>query len=92
MHALASLLLSLPLLASASTPHLGSLRRSHWDAARAAAPVHRRGATYTLEERFEGQSFFEYVPSSLRRVAAGSDASPSAASTSTASPTPRTAR
>ena len=64
MHVLSGLLLSLPLLATAGNPHLGSLRRTHWEAARAPSHAHaRRSGVYRLQERYEGNSFFEYVPS-----------------------------
>lgn len=60
MHiAVNALLLSLPLTALAGMPHEGSLRRRHMEAARHA--ITRRGAVYTLEDKYQGPSFFEYV-------------------------------
>lgn len=60
MHGLAALLLSLPLVALAGKPHTGSLHRKHWEKARSASHV-RRGVTYTLEDDYSGQNFFECV-------------------------------
>lgn len=60
MHGLAALLLSLPLVALAGKPHTGSLHRKHWEKARSASHV-RRGVSYTLEDDYSGQNFFECV-------------------------------
>lgn len=80
MHALAALLLSLPIVALAGQPH--SVQRRHGWQSR-TPPVLRRATNYTLEDDYSGQSFFEcvgllitYGPELTTRAVAGTSSLP----------------
>lgn len=55
-----ALLASLPLSALAGLPHVGSLRRSHYDHARKSA-LNARAGTFKLVDDYNNSTFLEYV-------------------------------
>lgn len=61
MHALAAFLFSLPLAALAGQHVASPHRRRHNNIDARNLTVARRGVSYTLEDDFSGDSFFEYV-------------------------------